>query len=143
MNEVVSLINVIISFKQSVRLICEIPDDIPRIIEMDQQRLKQILINLLKNATKFTFQGFILLRLKRVKLLATQYRKPIGYQDAIAFEVYDTGIGISKANMQNLFQLFGKLAQRDATVNKEGIGLGLYIVRRMATQLSGNINVDS
>lgn len=52
-------------------------------------------------------------------------------------------MGISKANSANLFQLFGKLKQKDATVNKEGIGLGLYIVRRMATQLGGNINVES
>lgn len=78
-NEVVSLINVIISFKESVVLHIDIPDEIPQNIEMDAQRLKQILINLLKNATKFTFKGFILLRLKRVKLLATRNRKPIGH----------------------------------------------------------------
>lgn len=142
-SEVISLIGVIISFKQAVVLSYDIPEEVPAVIEMDGQRLKQILINLLKNATKFTFKGFIMLRLKCVKLLATKDRKPVGYQDAIAFEVYDTGIGINEAHIQNLFQLFGKLKQQDAQINKEGIGLGLYIVRQMAEQLGGNINADS
>jgi signal transduction histidine kinase len=73
----------------------------------------------------------------------TSHGQPYGYQDAILFEVYDTGIGISKENMQNLFKLFGKLNQTNSQINKEGIGLGLYIVKRMASQLGGTINVDS
>jgi len=45
--------------------------------------------------------------------------------------------------MQHLFKLFGKLSQQDSKVNKEGIGLGLYIARKMASQLGGTITVNS
>lgn len=100
-------------------------------------------MNLLKNATKFTFTGFIRLRLMPVKLLVTQKNRPIGHQDAILYEVYDTGIGISQDNIGRMFKLFGKLNQKNAQINKEGIGLGLYIVKRMANQLAGTVNVDS
>lgn len=101
------------------------------------------MINLLKNATKFTFKGFIALSVSRAKLLVTQNNKPIGHEDAIVFDVFDTGIGISPDGMANMFTLFGKLMQSDSEVNKEGIGLGLYIVKRMVTQLGGTINVAS
>lgn len=137
------MINVIIQFKSAVKLQCFVADNLPPVIEMDPQRLKQILINLLKNATKFTFKGVIRLRLSKAKLLVTKQRRPIGHQDAIFFEVYDTGLGISKANMRSLFQLFGKLKQSDHTVNREGCGLGLYIVKKMVTQMNGTISINS
>lgn len=69
--------------------------------------------------------------------------RPAGYQDAVQFEIYDTGIGISKANMECLFKLFGKVLQRDKSVNKEGIGLGLYITKQLAIQMGGTITVNS
>lgn len=141
--EAVSLIRVQLSLKNTIELISTVPADIPATVEMDAQRLKQILINLLKNATKFTFSGFIALTLKRVKLLVTSDGKPVGHQDAIAFDVYDTGIGISQANIKHLFTLYGKLIQNDNKINREGIGLGLHIVKRMAEQLGGTIKVAS
>jgi len=88
---------------------------------------------MLKNATKFTKEGVIQLRFYSVKLLVTKNLKPIGYQDAVLFEVYDTRIGISMSNMKTLFKLFGKISQQDNQINKEGIGLGLYISERMIT----------
>lgn len=67
----------------------------------------------------------------------------IAYQDAVQFEVYDTGIGISKANQESLFKLFGKVMQTNKSINKEGIGLGLYITKNLAIELGGSITVDS
>jgi len=67
----------------------------------------------------------------------------IAYQDAVQFEVYDTGIGISKANQESLFKLFGKVMQTNKSINKEGIGLGLYITKNLAIELGGRITVDS
>jgi signal transduction histidine kinase len=67
------------------------------------------LINLLRNSTKFTFKGYIQLSLRLAKLVIVQDRKPVAYQDAVQFEVFDTGIGISKQNQENLFKLFGKV----------------------------------
>lgn len=51
----------------------------------------------------------------------------VGVMDSISFEVYDTGIGISKENLEHMFKLFGKVMQKNKSINKEGIGLGLYI----------------
>jgi signal transduction histidine kinase len=57
--------------------------------------------------------------------------------------VFDTGIGISKENKKTLFKLFGKVMQSNKTINKEGIGLGLYITKNIAMQLGGTITVRS
>jgi len=97
----------------------------------------------MRNATKFTFKGFIQLRLRCAKVVIVQKEVPVGFQDAVQFEVYDTGIGISEANMECLFKLFGKVLQRDKSVNKEGIGLGLYITKQLAIQMGGTITVNS
>lgn len=59
------------------------------------------------------------------------------------FEVFDTGIGISQQNQESLFKLFGKVMQTNKSINKEGIGLGLYITKNLAIELGGNITVDS
>ncbi len=67
----------------------------------------------------------------------------IAVQDALSFEIYDTGIGISKENMQSLFKLFGKVMQTNKQINKEGIGLGLYITKSLAVSLGGTIEVFS
>ena len=63
--------------------------------------------------------------------------------EAIRFEVYDTGIGISKDNQESLFQLFGRVMQKDQTINKEGIGLGLYITKNLVEELRGIICLES
>ncbi|MFM7855057.1 MAG: ATP-binding protein [Flammeovirgaceae bacterium] len=52
--------------------------------------------------------------------------------ESVTFEVYDTGIGISLKNQESLFKLFGKVMQKNKSVNKEGIGLGLYITQNLA-----------
>lgn len=67
----------------------------------------------------------------------------IGVMESVTFEVYDTGIGISKENQESLFKLFGKVMQKNKSINKEGIGLGLYITQNLAIQLGGMIGVDS
>jgi len=61
----------------------------------------------------------------------------------VQFEVFDTGIGISQQNQESLFKLFGKVMQTNKSINKEGIGLGLYITKNLAIELGGNITVDS
>lgn len=112
-------------------------------IESDCQRLKQILINLLRNSTKFTFKGFIHIVLRPKNLVLVEGNTAIGFSEAVQFEVYDTGIGISKENQECLFKLFGKVMQKNKSINKEGIGLGLFITKSLATQLGGTISVDS
>jgi PAS domain S-box-containing protein len=103
---------------------------IPEYIESDSKRLKQILINLLGNAIKFTDWG-------KVDLMV-QFVAPSDIQ----FEVIDTGIGISQQNIDHLFQPF---TQVDTTVSRRfgGTGLGLAISLRLTHLLGGTIGAKS
>jgi signal transduction histidine kinase len=75
----------------------------------DYQRLKQILINLLRNSTKFTFSGYIMLKVYMSRIGLRVGTDLVGVQEAVTFEVFDTGIGISQENQESLFKLFGKV----------------------------------
>lgn len=102
---------------------------IPAQIESDAKRLKQILINLVGNAIKFTKQGSV--------------HVVVSYRDqSLQFDIIDTGIGMTKHQQKRLFQPF---SQGDHTVNREfgGTGLGLAISQRIATLLGGNISAKS
>jgi PAS domain S-box-containing protein len=104
---------------------------IPETIETDAVRLRQILLNLIGNAIKFTDQG--------------EVRLEVHYEDAtrlLRFDVFDTGIGIPADKLQLLFEPF---SQVDATSTRSfgGTGLGLAICRRLAEALGGTISVES
>ena len=102
---------------------------IPAQIESDAKRLKQILINLVGNAIKFTKQGSV--------------QVVVSYRDqSLQFDIIDTGIGMTKHQQKRLFQPF---SQGDHTVNREfgGTGLGLAISQRIANLLGGRISAKS
>lgn len=86
----------------------------------DGRRLRQILMNLIRNAIKFTTEGFIKICIKY------ENNPPAG--NKLFIDVIDSGSGIAKEDMSLLFTRFGKL-QRTANINNEGIGLGLNIVK--------------
>ena len=69
--------------------------------------------------------------------------RTIAIMDAVRFEIFDTGIGISEQNLANMFKLFGKVSQKNKSINKEGIGLGLYITKQLVAELGGIIELDS
>ena len=102
---------------------------VPKFIKSDEKRIKQILFNLIGNATKFTFKGGITISVKY-------------YNGRLKTEVADTGIGIGPEDIQKLFQFFGKL-ETSKKVNKGGMGLGLTISRMIIHQLKGEMNVKS
>ncbi|QDT90192.1 ATP-binding protein [Gimesia algae] len=106
---------------------------IPSQIESDPKRLKQILVNLVGNAVKFTTEGSIRLVISYV----TSGESPV-----IQFDVIDTGIGITEAQLSQLFQDF---SQGDTSVTRAfgGTGLGLAISARLARMLGGSIEVTS
>jgi len=104
----------------------DLSPDIPRKIVTDRGRLTQILVNLLGNAFKFTFEGGVTIKV-----------------DVESFEPYklrisikDTGIGISKEDQERLFKLYGKIEQKDKNINTNGIGLGLTISSTLAMLLN-------
>jgi PAS domain S-box-containing protein len=108
-------------------------DAIPRTIQSDPLRLKQILMNLLGNALKFTDRGEI-----RVKIM----NELKGESNHLIVEVTDTGIGLTRNQMQRLFQPF---TQADDSMTRRfgGTGLGLAISKRLAELLGGEIAVES
>ncbi len=100
---------------------------LPPILIFDERRLKQVLINLVKNATKFTSDGEIEIKM--------------GYDYAnssLVVHVRDTGRGIAQRDLHKLFNRFGKL-ERTANQNSEGIGLGLTIVKTIVENSGGKI----
>ena len=108
---------------------CEMGSNVPEQWRTDAGRLKQVLINLLNNAVKFTPQGRIVLRVSA---------------DAqhIKFEVQDTGIGIAPHQQALLFQRFSQ-AHQDNRAHYGGHGLGLAISRQLVSQLGGQMGVVS
>lgn len=95
-------------------------------IETDDSRLQQVLINLLINATKFTPQGSIVLKLEKET------------DDTVLFTVTDIGCGIPKDKQANIFQRFEKLNE-----NAQGSGLGLSICQLIIEHIGGQIWIDS
>jgi len=106
----------------------------PEFVLTDLVRIRQIILNLLSNAFKFTKKGNVSLMLK-AKQQEDQYY-------LIEIIVKDTGIGIDQENIPLLFQDFQQL---DASITREfgGTGLGLWITKKLVTLLSGEISVDS
>ena len=108
--------------------------DVPRRLRGDPVRLKQVLLNLLNNALKFTTAGEIV-----VEIAPAELRRD---RAEIRFSVRDTGIGIAPQHQQTLFEPF---TQVDATMARRfgGMGLGLAISRRLVRMMGGELQVES
>jgi signal transduction histidine kinase len=98
-------------------------------VEADPDRVKQILINLISNAIKYTPQGKVTISTKEDKKF-------------LFITVADTGLGISAENLQNLFAKFYRV-KTEKTVSISGTGLGLWISREIARKMDGDITVES
>jgi two-component system, sensor histidine kinase len=101
-----------------------INDEIPQEVFTDCFRLKQILLNLLSNALKFTLKGFIKIKLEK-------------YDKQIKLSCEDTGIGIPDSKLCCLFYKFSRVEESASEFNPQGIGLGLYISNLLALKLGG------
>jgi signal transduction histidine kinase len=102
-----------------------------RPIRSDRQKLKQILLNLLSNALKFTHQGGVTISAQRVP-----------GERAVAIAVTDTGIGIAPVDQDKIFEDFRQL-DNSPTRAYGGTGLGLSICRRLAQMVDGRLTVRS
>ena len=108
----------------------------------DVTKTRQILLNLLSNAAKFTKSGTIKISVERVTNQGSKIQKLEDSSDLIIFRVADTGIGIPAEQLQHLFQAF---MQGDASTTREygGTGLGLTISRHFCLMMGGDIQVQS
>ncbi len=116
--------------EKGLELQVQIHRDVPQSIVSDAKRLKQILINLVGNAIKFTKEGYVALNVSYLE------------DGLLKFDIIDTGIGIARDQLDNLFQPF---SQGDSSVSRRfgGTGLGLVISMRLARMLGGMISVHS
>jgi signal transduction histidine kinase len=116
------------SREKGIRFTIESVDELPEHIETDEIRLKQILMNLIGNAIKFTESGSVTLRIGALE------------RDFISFQIRDTGIGISEEAQRELFQPFSQV-DNSSTRKFGGSGLGLALSRRLSQQLGGDLNL--
>jgi PAS domain S-box-containing protein len=122
------------ALNKRVRIEIDIDDSLPVFVVGDQQRLRQVLLNLLFNAVKFTPQGRIVVTAARQAEFANHLR--------LQMAVEDTGIGIREEDIRHLFGLFSKI--RDKRVeNPLGVGLGLAICKQLVELMRGQIHVVS
>lgn len=119
---------------RDITVACSFPEALPRHVTGDPIRLKQILMNLVGNAFKFTERGAI-----EVTVMETERRDD---HCTLRFSVSDTGIGIAQERMGELFKAFTQL---DGSTSKKygGTGLGLAIVRRLVDMMGGTVEVRS
>jgi signal transduction histidine kinase/CheY-like chemotaxis protein len=126
-----------------LELACFVDDDVPRSIRTDVVRLRQILMNLVGNAVKFTEKGEVLLRVNREPAPPdAPAGKDGGERCTLRFTVTDTGIGIPERNREKIFESFtqadGSLARRFG-----GTGLGLAICSQLVDLMAGEIGFES
>ncbi|RMH69853.1 MAG: PAS domain S-box protein [Gemmatimonadetes bacterium] len=108
----------------------DILSGLPQIVFGDEKRIRQILLNLISNAIKYTLEGHVTFR--------------VGYHyQRIRFEVEDTGIGIPKDKLDDIFQPFHQVSAAAARLQVEGTGLGLAISQRLAQKMGSCIYVES
>jgi signal transduction histidine kinase/ActR/RegA family two-component response regulator len=115
-------------------MVAECADNVPDRIHTDPRRLRQILVNLIGNAVKFTDEGGV--------QIITRLNAPADDQPRVQFDVIDTGIGMSEDQMRFLFQPFSQV-DGSSTRRFGGAGLGLAVSKRLAQMLGGDIVVAS
>ncbi len=125
--------------EKNIELACRLDTDVPAGIIGDPVRLKQILMNLLNNAIKFTERGEVVISVSSI--VADANNRP-GETTLLRFAVRDTGIGIPQDRMHRLFKSF---SQVDASTTRRygGTGLGLVITKRLIELMGGEIRVES
>jgi CheY-like chemotaxis protein len=121
--------------KKDLEVLLNIANDLPRLVWADEVKLRQVLVNLLGNATKFTNEGEIELKIDLLK-------KSSPHHVVLRFAVRDTGIGIAPKNKAKIFEAF---SQEDSSTTRRfgGTGLGLSISNKLLDLMGGKLLVES
>jgi signal transduction histidine kinase/CheY-like chemotaxis protein len=121
--------------KKELKLECHVTENLPHALLMDRIRLRQILINLVGNAVKFTDKGGVDVRVSWEK-------QPTTSRVTLVIEIQDTGVGIPQDKLDAIFKPFVQSgAHREK--EKQGTGLGLSIVKRLTETMGGTVTVAS
>lgn len=126
------------AFGKKLEVVTDIDYSVPRFVMGDQTRVQEILINLIKNAVKFTSSGYVHIELKRAILKNANGEKKY----ALLFEVIDSGIGIEENKRGKLFTDFYQ-TESSTTRKYGGTGLGLAICKNLVTAMHGEIGMKA
>jgi PAS domain S-box-containing protein len=120
--------------EKHLELTVDVPPDVPPLVRGDPTRVRQVLVNLIGNAIKFTEQGEV--------AVSAMVERRDGDRATVRFRVRDTGIGMSQEQLGTIFQEF---TQADASMTRRygGTGLGLAISRRLVSLMEGELTVTS
>ena len=121
---------------KNLEIITNISEDTPSTIISDERRIKQVLLNFLSNALKFTKEGEIAII---VDTFVDQEHSTVQY---VRFSVKDSGVGISEGNIIKLFEPFTMLKETQK-MNKSGSGIGLNICKKLVQAMGGNVHATS
>jgi signal transduction histidine kinase len=116
---------------KNVKFVWDYPDDFPT-LQGDRGKLKRILENLINNAIKFTDHGTI--------TVSTKY---LAAKKMLYFTIADTGVGIPEEQIAAVFERFRQVHDADARMQRGGMGLGLYVVKKYVDLLGGKVHVES
>jgi len=119
--------------EKDIELIVRIDSSVPRIVEGDAGRIRQIVTNLVGNAIKFTERGHVLVEVSA---------EPMGANAFVKVRVEDTGMGIPPHLLKKVFEKFSQV-DASSTRRHEGTGLGLAIASRLVAMMGGKIDVES
>ena len=122
------------AMEKGLTLAAEVPDDLPTVLIGDPYRLRQVLLNLIGNALKFTERGGVRVRVERLDLAPATA--------TLRFQVIDTGIGVPEGQAERIFDSFAQVDQ-SLTRKYGGTGLGLTISKQLVEAMGGRITVDS
>jgi signal transduction histidine kinase len=122
------------AMQKNLWLTYDIATNVPQTVMLDAQRLRQILVNLIGNALKFTKSGGVQVKVQTQAISDVAVR--------LLFSVIDTGIGIGKEDQQRIFQPF-KQVENSTTRSISGTGLGLAIVKNLVELMGGEVGVQS
>ena len=122
------------AYEKGLGLYCKIDKSVPSIAVGDVTRLKQVILNLINNAIKFTHQGEVILSVKQIDSSNNDI--------TLQFDISDSGIGIPKEKQETIWEAF---SQASNTTNRlyGGTGLGLPIVKKIVTVMGGHVKIDS
>ncbi|MEA5513457.1 ATP-binding protein [Nodularia sp. UHCC 0506] len=130
---------------KGLQLIFEYTPNLPQYVRTDESKLRQVLVNLLENAFKFTKIGSITLRvslgIEDQNIREQKEHRDITSSSSLIFEVTDTGAGISPEEIKLIFEAFRQT--ESGKKSQEGTGLGLAISRKYVQMMGGNITVSS
>ncbi|MEM7534130.1 MAG: tetratricopeptide repeat protein [Chloroflexota bacterium] len=130
------------SSEKGIRFTYTAVSNLPMGIEVDETRLRQVLLNLLGNAVKFTERGGVVFRVSLgMELYQTSQRESAPPSVILRFDVEDSGVGMSPDELEKIFDPFEQVG--DIEIRKTGTGLGLAISRQLVELMGGEIKVNS